>query len=161
MNRKQKEVIVNQVLDSFNKSKGLFIIDLKKINATQAVLLKKQLFNSNSKLVVVKNSLLDLAAKKNLILGQLSSYFKDQIALIYAFEDIMKTATVVSSFLKNIEEVNFKVGLANKVIHKDRFEKLAKMNSQSNLYAVLCGGLKAPIVNLVFVLKQISEKINQ
>ncbi len=159
MNKKEKEVIVNSVLSSLNKCSGVFVIDFKKINAFKVVAFKKDLFKTNSKIVVVKNSLLSLVAKKNDNLRKIESSFQQQIALIYSFDDVFKTASVVNSFLKDSKDINFKAGLINDfAISNEVFDKVSKVKSLGGLHSQLCGVLKNPIVNLISVLKQISEK---
>lgn len=159
MNKKEKEIIVNSVLHTLNRSSGLFVIDFKKINAFKVIALKKNLFKSNGKIVVVKNSLLSLAAEKNDNLRKIASSFQQQIALIYAFEDVFKTASVVNAFLKDATDIKFKAGLISDCeLNKNIFEKIAKINSQSELHSQLCGMLKNPIASLISVLMQISKK---
>lgn len=162
MNRKQKEVIIKNILDTFEKSKAVFIVDFQKVNSTQTTSLRKMLSAVAGKLTVVKNSLLILAAKQNNSLAELNPFFKNQIALVYAFQDVMKTASMVRSFLKNTDDtVNFKIGFMEKKIDKNYFEKLSLFQSEKEIYSRLCGSLKSPMTNLVFTLKQISEKLNQ
>jgi large subunit ribosomal protein L10 len=162
MNKKEKQIIVNSVLDSFSKSKGLFIVNFKDVDSFRTSDLRKDLFRVNGKLVVVKNSLLRLAAQKNDGLSQLNQFFKDQIALVYAFGDLFQTVSLVDGFLKKQEaEAGFKVGFVEKVILKDRFHALSKVKTEKEVYGKLCGSLKAAIVNLVFTLKQVGEKLNQ
>lgn len=159
MNKKQKQVIVNTVLHTLNKCAGVFVIDFKKINAFKIMALKKDLFKSNGKIVVVKNSLLSLAAEKNDNLKKIASSFQQQIALIYAFEDIFKTVSVVNVFLKDAKDIKFKAGLINDFqLSSSVFEKISKIKSQSELHSRLCGVLKNPIASLISVLMQISQK---
>lgn len=162
MNKKEKQVIVNSVLDSFSKSKGLFIVNFKDVNSLHATNLRKNLFRANGQLVVVKNSLLRLAAQRNNALSQLNEFFKEQVALVYAFGDLFQTVSLVDGFLKKLEcQVGFKVGFVEKVISKDRFQQFSVIKTEKEVYARLCGSLKAAIVNLVFTLKQVGEKLKQ
>jgi ribosomal protein L10 len=159
MNKKEKEIIVNNVLHSLKKCTALFIVNFEKINAFKVVELKKSLFKSNGQIVVVKNSLLSLAAKKNDSFRTIASSFQQQIALIYAFDDVFKTASVVNAFLKESTNIKFKAGLINDVELSDRlFERVSKINSQNDLRSQVCGMLKNPIINLIAVLTQISKK---
>jgi ribosomal protein L10 len=158
MKKQEKEVIINNVLNTVSKSTGLFVIDFKKINSFKIVSLKKQLFKSNGSMVVVKNSLLFLAAKQNSNLEKISSSFQQQIALIYSFGDVFEVAGIVNEFLKD-SQVGFKVGLINdSKLNIGVFEKISKISSQKNLYARVCGVLRNPIVNLISTLIEISKK---
>jgi large subunit ribosomal protein L10 len=159
MNRKQKQIVINSVLHTIEKSFGLFVIDFKGVNAFALTAFKKKLFKANSKVSVVKNSLLSIAAKTDTNLEQIASNFEGQIALVYAFEDPFNTASVVDDFLKNAKDINFKVGLIqNNKINSSAFEKISKIKSYKDLQAQLCGMLKGPIVNLIGTLMQISKK---
>lgn len=162
MNKREKQIIVNNVLGDFSKSKGLFIVNFKDVDSFRTVDLRKDLFKANGKLVVVKNSLLRLAAQKNSSLLELNGFFKDQVALIYVFGDLFKTVSLVDGFLKKQEsEGSFKVGFVEKVISSNDFQKLSRIKTEKEVYAKLCGSLKAGIVKLVFTLKQVGEKLKQ
>jgi ribosomal protein L10 len=159
MNKKEKEVIINNVLHSLHKCSGLFVVDFEKVNAFKVVELKKNLFKSNGQIVVVKNSLLSLAAKKDDNFKKIASSFQQQIALVYAFDDVFKTASVVNAFLKDATTIKFKAGLINNMeLSVGVFEKISKIKSQSELHSQLCGMLKNPIINLISVLMEISKK---
>lgn len=162
MNRREKEVVVGTVLETFSRSKGIFVVNFKNINVSLTTALRKKLVPVDGKLIVVKNSLLHLAAQKNSALSQLGSFFKDQIALVYAFGDLFQTVSLVNGFLKSVEVVEgFKAGFVEKIILKKDFDKLAAFKSEKEVYAKLCGILKGSIANLVFTLKQVAEKLKQ
>lgn len=159
MNRKEKQIVINSVLHTIEKSFALFVIDFKGVNAFALTTFKKKLFKTNSKVSVVKNSLLSIAAKTDTNLEQIVSNFQGQIALVYAFEDLFNTASIVDDFLKNAKDINFKVGLIqNNKINRDDFYKISKIKSHKDLQAQLCGMLRSPIVNLIGTLIQISKK---
>ncbi len=159
MNRKEKEVIIDNVLSTFNKCSAVFVIDFKKINVFKVIAFKKSLFQVKGSVVVVKNSLLSLAAKKNNNLDKIAFSFKEQIALVYAFDDVFKTASVVNDFLKDSDSVYFKSGLIKDLkIESNDFNKISKVKSLSELHSQLCGMLKSSIARLVSVLMQISKK---
>ena len=159
MNKQEKQIIINNVVHSMSRCSGVFVIDFKKINAFKIIALKKNLFKSNGKIVVVKNSLLSLAAEKNDNLKKIASAFQQQIALIYAFEDVFQTASVVNLFLRDTEGIEFKAGLINDFeLNSGVFERISKIKSKSVLHSQLCGMLQAPIISLISVLMQISKK---
>jgi large subunit ribosomal protein L10 len=159
MNKKEKQIVINNVLHSLDKCLGVFVVDFKGINAFKVVELKKNLFKANGEVVVVKNSLLSFAAQKNDNFRKIESSFNQQIALVYAYGDIFKTALVLSDFLQDAVNIKFKAGLINNTELNSRdFEKISKIKSQSELHSRLCGMLKNPIINLISVLMQISKK---
>jgi large subunit ribosomal protein L10 len=159
MNRKQKETVVSNFLNVVNTSKGVFVIDFVGIDSFKLTAFKKKLFTVDSKMMVVKNSLLRIAAKNNDALGKISSEFMNQIALVYAFKDPFVTANTLSVFLKDMKNIQFKSGLlGNVLVKKEEFQKIGNISSEKMLYAQLCGLILNPIVKLVSVLNQIAEK---
>jgi ribosomal protein L10 len=157
MKRSEKGIIINTVLQTFDKCNGVFVIDYQKINSSKVVLFKKQLVKLSGSIVVVKNSLLGLAAKQNENLKKISVCFQKQIALVYAFNDVFEVASAVNLFLKDVN-VSFKAGLIyGDALNRIDFEKISKINSQKGLYAQVCGVLQNPIVKLIVVLDQISK----
>lgn len=159
MNRKQKETVVSNFLNVINTSKGVFVIDFVGIDSFKLTAFKKKLFTVDSKMMVVKNSLLRIAAKNNDALSKISAEFMNQIALVYAFKDPFVTANALNVFLKDMKNIQFKSGLlGNFLVEKGKFQKIANISSEKMLYAQLCGVIINPIVKLVSVLGQIAEK---
>lgn len=159
MNRKQKEIVIHNFLGTFNLAKSVFVIDFVGVDSYKVTAFKKKLFGINSKMMIMKNSLLKIAAKENPVFGKISGSFVNQIALVYALKDSFATANALNVFIKNMKNINFKLGLfENSLIEESAFNKIANLTSEKTLYAQLCGVIRNPIIQLVYIFNQIVEK---
>ena len=166
MKKSEKKLIIDDVVKSFQSSEGVFVVDCGNINAAKTASLKKQLHAAKGRLSVVKNTLLKLAAQKNEGLNKLTSFFTNQIAIIYAFENISSVASIIKQFSDKTSVINVQAGIVeNKIIDAEKFNFIANMPSKDILYAQLCGVLQAPIVQIIRcldigLLGQKSESLN-
>ena len=64
MRRENKEVIIDSITNLLNTSANLYVTDLEALNAEKTSQLRRLCFNSQVKLVVVKNALLKKAMER-------------------------------------------------------------------------------------------------
>ena len=87
MNRSAKEALVAEYGDIFNSAVSGVLVDYKGITVEQLTTLRKTLFEKNSKLRILKNSLAKIAAAGTPC-ENLSEHFTETRALVYSKEDI-------------------------------------------------------------------------
>ena len=64
MRKEDKEVIINSIVDQLNACPNFYLTDIEALNAEKTSQLRRQCFNSQVKLVVVKNALLKKAMQR-------------------------------------------------------------------------------------------------
>jgi ribosomal protein L10 len=161
MKRPEKQKIIDNFLKSFNLSESTFIVACPRLNAAKTSILKKKLYVAGGKITVIKNSLLRIIARDNEDMRSFADYFKNQIAVVFAFKNTSGVAAAIKASGYG-EDIVFHSGVVNKsVIDVKKFEFISSIPSESVLKSRLCGVLQGPIVKLIFILKQISEKGNE
>jgi large subunit ribosomal protein L10 len=65
MTREQKKAIIDSLTEQINKSTHFYLTDISQLNAADTSALRRQCFNNDIKLVVVKNTLLTKALEKS------------------------------------------------------------------------------------------------
>ena len=86
MNRDEKAAAVSELSEGLAHATNAFLIEFKGITVPQVTELRKQVRDTNSKYVVVKNTLALLATKDS-PLQKLESYFKGPTAVAYNTTD--------------------------------------------------------------------------
>src|SRR5256885_17039908 len=110
MNREQKAAAVSELGEGLAHATNAFVLEFKGITVPQVTELRKQVRDTNSKYVVVKNTLA-LIAVKDSPLTQLKEYFKGPTAVAYNTTDGVILAKALTKFAKDVPAVQFKGAL--------------------------------------------------
>src|SRR5438874_11632890 len=112
MNRDEKAQEVSELNDGIGKATNAFLIDFKGITVPQVTELRKQVRDSKSGYVVVKNTLA-LIAVKDSPLVQLREKFSGPTAVAYNSTDAVILAKALTRFAKDVPSVQFKGAMLN------------------------------------------------
>src|SRR5213075_2968990 len=104
MNRDEKAQAISELEAAIGSATNAFLIDFKGITVPQVTELRKQVRDTNSKYVVVKNTLA-LIAVKDSPLTQLKEYFKGPTAIAYNTTDGVPLAKALTEFAKDVPAV--------------------------------------------------------
>jgi large subunit ribosomal protein L10 len=158
MNRKEKEIAVQQLHQNFNDSSGAFLVKYKGLSVADMQSLRKQLRDCGARVRVAKDRLVKLAVKETPA-EELNSFLTDQLAVIFA-DDSSAAAKVVYDFSKD-STLHIVAGVVEKsLFDKEKIERLAALPSRDVLLSQLCGVLKATISNLARAVSLVAEKKN-
>ena len=152
MNRDEKAAAVSELNESLAHATNAFVLEFKGITVPQVTELRKQVRETNSKYVVVKNTLA-LIAVKDSPLKQLEEYFKGPTAVAYNTTDGVILAKALTKFAKDVPAVQFKGALLNgQVVPASEIQNIANLPSREELVSKLLYLLQSPIRGLVTVL---------
>lgn len=150
---------VEKLEKEFMEASGIYLANNNKINVAQVTRLRADIRKKGMRLIVVKNSLARVAAKR---CGReaLAPYFIGQTAVVLAKADGAAPAKVIRDFQKDNKDL-LKVKAAyidGTLFDAGQVSKLADIPSREVLLAQLLGCLKAPMGNFVGVLGGILTK---
>jgi large subunit ribosomal protein L10 len=151
MNRQEKELIVQDIKQSFADSSATFVVDYKGLSVSQLTRLRKQLRQKDGIFQVAKLSLVRIALEGTAS-ESLTSLLKNQLAVVFAQKDPSVVAKVLYDSSK---ELNFSIvggSYASGVLSAKQVEIFASLPSREVLLTKLCIVLNAPIVRLALVL---------
>jgi|YelNatPaOPRAMG01_1025707.scaffolds.fasta_scaffold70312_3 large subunit ribosomal protein L10 len=151
--RKNKENLVNNILEDLSDSSAVFLIDLKGMNVKESVELRDRIRGTSSKLKIVKNTLLGIAlekiGKKNLVEDLLFG----PTAVLFVQGDISAAAKVLKTSLKEFEKGTIKGGyIENKALSAIEVEALADIPSREVLLSKVLYLLQSPLSRFAGVL---------
>ncbi len=151
-NREQKAEAISDFSDNIGQATNAFLLSFKGITVPQVTELRKQVRESGSRYVVVKNTLA-LIATKDSPLKALEKQFSGETAVAYNTTDAVALAKVLTRFAKDVPVVQFKGAmLAGQIVPATQIQAIANLPSRDELIAKLLYLMQHPIRGLAVVL---------
>jgi large subunit ribosomal protein L10 len=151
-NREQKAAAISDFSEGIGTATNAFVLDFKGITVPQVTELRKQVRESGSEYIVVKNTLA-LIAVKDSPLTKLSGHFSGMTAIAYNTTDPVALAKVLTKFAKDVPTVQFKGALlAGQVVAANEIQNIANLPSREELLSKLLYLMQHPIRGLAVVL---------
>lgn len=152
MNRDEKAQAISEFSEGIGKATNAFLISFKGITVPQVTELRKQVRDTGSEYVVVKNTLA-LIAVKDSPLKQLEKQFTGETAVAYNTTDAVALAKVLTKFAKDVPTVQFKGAmLGGQIVAANEITNIANLPSREELIAKLLYLMQHPIRGLAVVL---------
>ena len=150
--REEKTQEVSELSEQIGKAGNAFLIDFKGITVPQVTELRKQVRDSQSGYVVVKNTLALIALKDSPIIA-MKEQFTGPTAIAYNAKDAVGLAKALTKFAKDVPAVRFKGALLNgQVVPAEQIQAIANLPSREELVSKLLFLLQSPIRGLAIVL---------
>ena len=151
--REEKSQEVSELNEQIGKASNAFLIDFKGITVPQVTELRKQVRQTNSGYVVVKNTLALIALKDSPIIN-MKEKFTGPTAIAFNSDDAVTLAKALTKFAKDVPAVQFKGALLNgQVVPASEIQNIANLPSREELVSKLLFLLQSPIRGLVTVLQ--------
>jgi large subunit ribosomal protein L10 len=152
MKHEEKAQAISQFNETIGKATNAFLIDFKGITVPQVTELRKQVRETGSEYVVVKNTLA-LIAVKDSPLKTLEAQFTGMTAVAFNTTDAVALAKALTKFAKDVPTVQFKGAMLNgQIVPASEIQNIASLPSREELVAKLLFILQSPIQGLVTVL---------
>jgi len=153
MNRDGKAEAISELEAAIGKATNAFLIDFKGITVPQVTELRKQVRDTNSKYIVVKNTLA-LIAVKDSPLKSLQGAFAGPTAVAWNTTDAVALAKALTKFAKDVPSIQFKGALLNgQALPASEIQNIANLPSREELIAKLLYLMQHPIRGLATVLQ--------
>lgn len=161
MDRRTKEQVVSELQLKLKEANLGILTSFSKMNVEKMEALRKALRKSNAELKVVKNTLLNIAAKDTAF-SILADHFKWPIAVVLSYKDPVEPTKALIDFAKKNPELEIKVGvLDGKLLDKSDITSLAELPSREVLLGRLVSVMAAVPTSLVTVLSGVPRNFVQ
>jgi len=152
MNREQKGEIVAELTDRLSQSPNIYLTDFTGVSVKSITEFRRQLRAAGVEYTVVKNTLALRALEEASISG-IEDMFAGPTAFVFAGDDPLPAAQVLTEFSKQHEQFTVKAGLVDgqKVTAAD-VKRLASLPSRDEMLGQVAGLMQAPLQNFVGVL---------
>ena len=152
MNRKQKNLVVENIHDRLKKAKAVFVTDFTGINVEALSRLRRELKGAGMEYRVVKNTLIYRALQDTSM-----ESVKDNVAgpsgLTISYKDPVTAARVLKEFSKLMDKPFVRWGiLGDKAITVEQVFELSSLPAREVLLSQLLAVMKGTPTNLVHVL---------
>ncbi|MDD6484562.1 MAG: 50S ribosomal protein L10 [Clostridiales bacterium] len=152
-----KAAQVAEVAEVLKTAQTGILVDYRGLNVEEDTNLRNKLREAGVKYFVVKNTLLNRAAKEVSLEG-LDEALHGPTALAVSSEDAVAPAKVLADFAKSNDKLEIKAGFMDgAVISLDEVKKLAATPNMDTLIAKIMGSLNAPVSNLVRLMQTIVD----
>jgi len=152
MNRDDKAQAISEFSEGIGQATNAFLISFKGITVPQVTELRKQVRETGSQYVVVKNTLA-LIGVKDSPLKQLEKQFTGETAVAFNKTDAVALAKVLTKFAKDVPTVQFKGAmLGGQIVAASEIQTIANLPSREELVSKLLFLLQSPIRGLATVL---------
>ena len=149
---------VSEVAEQFKNATSVVVVDYLGITVEQATNLRTELRNAGVQFAVVKNSILQRAAKEAGLEG-MDDIFKGPSAVAFSNDDVVAPAKILADFAKKVEALEIKAGvIEGKVSSKEEIEALAKLPNREGLLSMLLSVLQAPVRNTALAFKAVADQ---
>jgi large subunit ribosomal protein L10 len=150
--KEEKNQEVAELSEQIGKASNAFLIDFKGITVPQVTELRKQVRESQSGYVVVKNTLALIALKDSPIIA-MKEQFTGPTAIAFNAKDAVALAKALTKFAKDVPAVRFKGALLNgQIVPAEQIQAIANLPSREELVSKLLFLLQSPIRGLAIVL---------
>ncbi len=149
MNREQKGDIVAELTDRLSQSPNLYLTDFTGVTVKSITEFRRQLRAAGVEYTVVKNTLALRALEAASVTG-LEDMFVGPTAFVFAGEDPVAAAQVLSEFSKKHEKFTVKAGLVDgQQVSADDVKRLASLPSRDEMLGQVAGLMQSPLQSFV------------
>ena len=153
--KKAQEVEV--VTAKLKEAASVVVVDYRGLTVEQVTDLRKQLRDANIEMKVIKNGILRRAAEAAGLEG-MEDVFVGPTAVAFSNEDVVAPAKIMNDFAKNADKLEIKGGIIEgNVSSVEEIVALAKLPSREGLLSMLLSVLQAPVRNVAYAVKAVSE----
>ena len=161
MNKEEKVKVVEELKDQLSDYKSIYLTDIAGLDALQTSKLRRECFNSDVKLSVVKNTFLQRAmSESENDFGELKDLLKGNTTIM-----LSKTgntpAKVIKKFRKDSDKPILKGAFVDEAIYigDEHIEVLFNLKSKEEVLGEIISILQSPAKNVISALKSSSGKI--
>jgi len=152
MNRDEKTQMISDLSSEIGQAQNAFLISFRGVTVPQVTELRRQVRETGSKYIVVKNTLA-LIALKDSPLVELREQFSGETAVAYNRSDAVALAKALTKFAKDVPTVTFKGALLDgKIVPASQIDAIANLPSREELVSKLLYVLQSPMRGLATVL---------
>lgn len=154
----QKQAAVAALAEQIKSSCIGVIVDYKGINVADDTALRKELREANVKYSVVKNTLLNFAAKEAGVEG-LDEVLNGTTAIATCEDDYTAAPRILGKYAEGHENFTIKSGFMDgKVVDLETINSLAKLPTREVLLATVLNAFNAPIAAFARAVQAIVDK---
>ncbi len=162
MEKSKKKQIVEELKDVLSKASSCIAVDYNGVNMETFTPMRKECYNSNVRMIVVKNTLARIAVKDTGYEG-ITDMLNGMTSLVLTMgDDQVAGAKILKSFAKKNDRINIKGGVFDgKILSEKDVKVLADLPGKEELQAQLLATMLAVPQNFVRLLNAVPQNFVQ
>ena len=153
-----KKAVVAEIKEKLVNAKSVVLVDYRGLTVAEVTELRNQCRKAGVEYAVLKNTMVNLAAKEAGIEG-LEAFLKGPTAVAFGMEDAVAPAKVLTEFIKKTKKTEVKCGLLDgQILDAAGVEALAAIPSREVLIAKIMGSMMSAVSKFVYVVEAIRKK---
>lgn len=153
-----KQAVVNEIKERLDKAVSVVLVDARGLTVAEDTDLRKQLREAGVDYKVYKNTMINFAIKDTQFEG-LSQFLEGPTAVVFAYEEATKGASIVKKVSETAKKLEFKAGVVEGIVYDaEGIKAIADIPSREVLISKLLGSFQSPISSFARVISQIAEK---
>ncbi len=158
-NFEMKKKVVEEIKGKLEKSKSVVLSNYHGLNVIETSELRKNFRDAGVEYKIYKNNLVKLAVKGTEF-EALTEDLTGPNAIAFGYDDPVIPAKVIKDFSKKNDKLTLKTGvIEGEYYGAEKMLKIAEIPSKDQLIVKFLGSNKSPVNNFVYLLNNISEKI--
>ena len=150
---------VDEVKDKIQRAQAVIIFDYRGLTVSEVTELRSDMRKAGVEYVVLKNSIVERAAKAAEIDESVLDMLKGPSAFAFGYDDPVAPAKILKEAIKKYKKCTLKGGIVDgTVMDAASIEKIAELPSREQLLSRLLGSLLSPVSGLAIVMDQIAKK---
>lgn len=149
MLRPEKERIVQELTEKFQKAQSVYLADFKGLDVTSIMELRRNLRSESVEFLVVKNTLARLAIDEAGV-HELRDFFEGPISVAFGYDDPVTPARILVDFSKKHERPEIRGGLLEgRVLTAEQIKEVASLPSKQELLIKIATLAQSPLAGFV------------
>lgn len=158
-NIETKAAQVEVIREKIAKSQSVVVFDYRGLTVEEDTRLRSEMRKAGVEYAVLKNGIVERAAKLDNIDGQFNDYLKGPSAFAFGYDDVVAPAKILKDVITKSKKGAFKGGIINGAVSDAAaMNTLADLPSREVLIARLLGSMMSPISGLAIALDQLVKK---
>ena len=155
----QKAQQVAEIVDKIKRAQSVIIANYIGLTVEEDTQLRTELRNAGVEYVVLKNSMVERAAKDAGIDDAILEMLKGPSAFAFGYDDAVAPAKILKKNFTKFKKGELKGGIMDgAVIDTVTVEKLADLPSKEEMLARILGSLKSPVSKLAIALSEVAKQ---
>ena len=153
----QKQVVINEIKDKFQKAQSAIVVDYIGITVEQADKMRKNLREADVDYTIYKNTLVKRAIEGT-DYEKLEEVLKGPSAFAISYDDVTAPARLINDAIKEFKKMSFKGGIIEGTYYDaEGLKTIAMIPSKEELIAKFMGSIQSPVGKAVRTFAAIAE----
>lgn len=151
---------VTEIAEKIKRAQSVIICDYRGLTVEEDTKMRQELRNAGVEYMVLKNSMVERAAKEAGIDESINAMLKGPSAFAFGYDDAVAPAKILKeNLVKKFKKGELKGGiLEGDVVDTATVTAIAELPSREQMIARMLGSMMGPVTKLAIALKEVAKQ---